>query len=145
MVRRDRVFPRGSGTPYERMIRSRFLGSLASPHPRECPPVHIHFNTLIAYWISSRNPKGSIGYGVTAVDLPDALWIIRRLGYEIEPATDIASIQVISALDELEEAHVRANMGPIVVRGLWYPFIGVGIPQWAYERRARTRIESSDR
>ncbi len=28
---------------------------------------------------------------------------------------------------DLEENHVRTNMGPIVIRGLWYPFVRVGV------------------
>jgi len=31
----------------------------------------------------------------------------------------------------LDQPHVVANMGPIVVRGMWYPFVAVGVPEWA--------------
>jgi hypothetical protein len=26
---------------------------------------------------------------------------------------------------------IAVNMGPIVVRGMWYPFVAVGVPKWA--------------
>ncbi len=34
----------------------------------------------------------------------------------------------------LDQPHVVVNMGPIAVRGMWYPFVAVGIPAWADER-----------
>ena len=38
---------------------------------------------------------------------------------------------------DLDQPHVAANMGPIAVRGMWYPFVAVGVPQWAEERRIK--------
>jgi len=38
---------------------------------------------------------------------------------------------------ELDQPHVVRNMGPIAVRGMWYPLVAVGVPRWAEERRAR--------
>lgn len=31
---------------------------------------------------------------------------------------------------DLDNAYVVAHMGPIVVRGMWYPFVGLGVPKW---------------
>jgi hypothetical protein len=65
---------------------------------------------------------------VTAYDIDDALGIIRSLGYAEHLPADLHSLKVTSGVQhaDLEENHVRANMGPIVVRGMWYPFVRIG-------------------
>ena len=37
-------------------------------------------------------------------------------------------------VSELENPYVVEHMGPIAVRGMWYPFVAVGVPVWAEER-----------
>jgi hypothetical protein len=82
---------------------------------------------LRAYWIAPPPGRGPIGFGVTAYSLRDALAIIRDSGYELPE--DVASLEIIEdvRVDAPEPWHVRANMGPIVVRGMWYPFRRVGL------------------
>jgi hypothetical protein len=48
----------------------------------------------------------------------------------------VAGWQVIEGITvaELDPRHVVPNMGPIAVRGMWYPFVAVGVPRWAEER-----------
>jgi hypothetical protein len=82
---------------------------------------------LTAFWIAGPDPKGPLGYGVTAFSLTDALEIVRRAGYQLP--TDTSTLRVREGIKpiDIEHHHVREHMGPIVVRGLWYPFIDVGV------------------
>lgn len=84
---------------------------------------------LTAFWIVPPGRNGPLGFGVTAYDLDDALGIIRLFGYADYLPSDHGSLKVIQGVKctDLEENHVRTNMGPIVVRGLWYPFVRVGL------------------
>jgi len=84
---------------------------------------------LTPFWIVPPGRDGPLGFGVTAFDLADALGIIRSFGYADNLPTDHASLKVIHSVKvaDLEENLVRVNMGPIVVRGLWYPFVRVGL------------------
>jgi hypothetical protein len=59
-----------------------------------------------------------MGYGCYLPDDPSALRVREDV--------------TVAALDQ---SHVVANMGPIAVRGLWYPLIAVGVPEWAEESR----------
>ena len=84
---------------------------------------------LTAFWILPPGRDGPLGFGVTAYDLADALGIIRSFGYADSLQTGHTSLKVIHGVKVagLEDTHVRVNMGPIVVRGLWYPFVRVGL------------------
>ncbi len=41
---------------------------------------------------------------------------------------DIASLEIAEGVcfDDLEPRYVREHIGPMVVRGIWYPFVRVG-------------------
>lgn len=77
------------------------------------------------YWIKPAGPGlphgAAFGLGVTAIDRDDALALLRE---KIGPC-EIGSVRVIRSLDDLEENHVRKNMGNFLKRGIWYP-IGSG-------------------
>lgn len=87
---------------------------------------------LIAFWIVPPSPYGPVGFGVTARSIDDAIRIIRALGYGIYRPDDLntLSVTVGVTIAELDEPQVVANMGPIVVRGMWYPFVFLGPPAW---------------
>jgi hypothetical protein len=91
---------------------------------------------LIAFWITLPSPHGPLGFGVTAWSLDDALQIIRALGYGPYLPGDPSALHVTEnvTVAALDHPHVVANMGPIVVRGMWYPFVVVGVPEWAEDR-----------
>ena len=93
---------------------------------------------LTPFWIKSSLAHAPVGFGVTAYSLDDALRIIVALGYGEFLPGDPNNIKVISGVTvaDLDEPHVVANMGPIPVRGMWYPFLSVGIPKWARDRLA---------
>jgi hypothetical protein len=84
-------------------------------------------SVLTAFWIDGPDPGGSLGYGVTAFSIDDALEIIQRAGYRLPEDKSTLHIRSNVKPADLDQHHVRANMGPIVVRGLWYPFFGVGV------------------
>jgi hypothetical protein len=91
---------------------------------------------LTAFWIKSPVPNGPLGFGVTAFSLEEALAIVRALGYSGYLGDNAAALQITAGITvgNLDERHVVTNMGPIAVRGMWYPFIAVGVPSWAEER-----------
>lgn len=87
---------------------------------------------LTAFWIIPPQPAVKpglirtggppIGLGVTAFDLDDALWMLGETDYAryltSEPGEFAVRRDVRFA--ELPEV-VQQRMGPIVVRGMWYP------------------------
>src|SRR6267378_6323709 len=85
---------------------------------------------LTAYWIVPSSPHAPLGFGVTAWSFADALRIIRALGYGGFLPDDLSMLRVTEGVRvaELDQPHVVANMGPIVVRGMWFPFVAVGVP-----------------
>lgn len=91
---------------------------------------------MTAYWIVPPSPHGLFGFGVTAKSLDDALRIIRALGYGRFLPCNLATLRVRSEITvaQLEHPHVVANMGPIAIRGMWYAFVVVGIPDWADDK-----------
>jgi hypothetical protein len=91
---------------------------------------------LTAYWIVSPLPHAPLGFGVTARSLDDAFDIIRALDYGRYLPDDPAEVRVTAGVTvaDLEQRHIVPNMGPIVNRGMWYPFVAVGVPRWLEER-----------
>jgi len=92
---------------------------------------------LTAYWIVSPLRHAPLGFGVTARSLADAIDIIRALDYGRYLPEDLDTLRVTEnvRIADLDHSHVVANMGPIVNRGMWYPFVVLGVPRWADERR----------
>lgn len=83
--------------------------------------------TLTPFWIDGPAPRGLLGCGVTAFSLTDALEIVRRAGYGLPDDTSTLRVRVDIKPADIEHSYVREHMGPIAVRGLWYPFIDVGV------------------
>ncbi len=85
---------------------------------------------MTAFWIESPLSHAPLGFGVTARSLSDALQIIRALGYGRYLPNDLDALKVTKGITvaQLDQPYVVAHMGPIVVRGLWYPFVTVGVP-----------------
>ena len=81
---------------------------------------------LKPYWIVPPSKHGPLGFGVTAFDLEDAFQIIIRSGYQLPQ--DVSDLKIIENVKPTDlDRHVVMNMGPIVVRGMWYPFTKVGL------------------
>lgn len=84
-------------------------------------------SALTAFWIEGPDPGGPLGYGVTGFSRTDAFEIVRRAGFQLP--VDASTLKVREGVrpEDIEHSYVREHMGPIVVRGLWYPFIDVGV------------------
>ena len=91
------------------------------------------WSPLTAFWIVPPSQHGPLGLGVTALSLDDALFIVRALGYGDYLPDDLSTLKIREGVTvaDLDQPHVVANMGPIVIRGMWYPFVLVGVPKWA--------------
>lgn len=79
---------------------------------------------LRSYWITF--PDGSqtpASVGVTAWSLEDAHHLLNAYGYY--PTEPIAVREDITVA-ELDQRRVVPNMGPIAVRGVWYPALNAG-------------------
>jgi hypothetical protein len=85
--------------------------------PRRCP-------LLISFWIKGTDPRGPIGFGVTAWSRDDAFELIRTAGYSIDP--DLPVVRENCMPHEVDYSHVAANAGPAVFRGIWYPCLNIG-------------------
>jgi hypothetical protein len=84
-------------------------------------------SSLIPFWIVPPNKRGPLGFGVTAFSLSDALQIIQDAGFELPADRSTLQIRESVSVADLDQRHVVTNMGPIVVRGLWFPFTKVGV------------------
>jgi hypothetical protein len=63
---------------------------------------------------------------VTAWSEADAWRILDERGYDQHRRATLVDVKPIASVDEIDHPHVRRHMGPIVVRGVWYPFTQVG-------------------
>ena len=90
---------------------------------------------LTRYWITFDHPPRDesegvvvgdwtrqVGFGVTAVDLDDAMGILRsdwfdRYGLDVPPTQAVVEDVDVSSLPEL----LRPHMAPPNWRGMWFP------------------------
>jgi hypothetical protein len=79
--------------------------------------------TLHYYWVEHDDPHGPIGYGVTAFDEDDALGLLGSIGYGLCVSDRYREIKTVNAIPSKV---ARERMGPLVVRGVWYPFSNLG-------------------
>jgi hypothetical protein len=81
---------------------------------------------LVPFWIAVPQwTHAPIGYGVTAHSLEDAIAIILGRGYCLPDDQEGLQIKRDVRYEKLPE-YVQQHMGPIVVRGMWYPFYRLG-------------------
>jgi hypothetical protein len=83
---------------------------------------------LVRYWlIFDGNEIGKhfefgLGFGVTAYDLDDAISLISiAFGLNRSTIPPILSVKENVKYEDLEDNHVKKNMGSMAVRGIWYP------------------------
>ena len=82
---------------------------------------------LTSFWIIPRGAPLGAGYGVTAFSEPDALRLIREAGYGLPADSSELEIRPGVGPDDVDPTHITPNAGPSVVRGVWYPFVKVGV------------------
>lgn len=80
---------------------------------------------LKRYWIrferfNIQTPL-NLGCGVTAFNAEDAKRIVEIKIKNSDIHVDIASIELISNIADLDKNHVIPNMGNIFERGIWFP------------------------
>lgn len=67
--------------------------------------------------------EGSLGrqYGITAYSIEDAKRLLKQKAFPKEELPRI--IRIIESIEfkDLDENHIVPNMGPMIVRGVWYP------------------------
>ncbi|UKN02708.1 hypothetical protein K6119_04165 [Paracrocinitomix mangrovi] len=74
------------------------------------------------YFIKTKdNPISKLGFGVSAWSEEDALQLLKQTVFNGEDIPKIIEIQTIKSLDELEQNHVRPNIGSPTHRGVWFP------------------------
>lgn len=76
---------------------------------------------LTSYWISTGHRWRPIGYGVTAWSVEDAMQLLREAKLDIPEDLERLQIRENVAFADLDQNHVVPNMGPMVLRGVWYP------------------------
>lgn len=77
---------------------------------------------LIPFWITTHRRSAGPGFGVTGYDLDDAIGIAEKFGCVVpRDSSIIAHVRY----ENLDPFHVAPKMGPMVVRGLWYPFMNI--------------------
>jgi hypothetical protein len=83
--------------------------------------------TLLIPYLFSR-PQGGVvrSYGVTAYSLGDALTLLREHGYDLDLGDPAVTVRQHVILTEDEQRHIRPNMGPVQLRGVWYPQHNLG-------------------
>jgi hypothetical protein len=82
---------------------------------------------LTAYWITFPDDLNfPIGVGVTAHSREDALRVLEAAGFEFHRRAKRIQVREDVSLADLDPRHVVPNMGPIVVRGVWCPFVRLG-------------------
>jgi len=60
------------------------------------------------------------GVGVTASDAGDALDLLK-LHFFAETEIPACRITLVESIDDIEQNHVRPNIGNFLRRGIWYP------------------------
>jgi len=103
-----------------RLVES-LLHQLVELNPHEpYPPKPLPVGRLTAYWITRAGAGHPIG--VTGFSLEDALRIAERAGYSIPDGfVVIDNVRI----EDLDPRHVVPRVGPIDVRGVWYPLSGI--------------------
>ena len=83
---------------------------------------------LASYWIVTGFKHGPFGFGVTAWSVEDAIQLIKSHGFEVSDNLDEMQIRENVTFAYLDQNHVVPNMGPMVMRGVWYPRLNLGFP-----------------
>ena len=61
------------------------------------------------------------GFGVTAYNIDDAKIILQKEIFKGQSLPEINTVIAAVEYEQLEESHVKPNMGNIAVRGVWFP------------------------
>ena len=87
-----------------------------------------------------------MGQGVTAFTEQDDFYLLDEYGYDYHHRAARINVREITSIEELDSNHVVTNMGPMVIRGIWFPCLNIGIDasgrfsRLSLERRARHSV-----
>lgn len=76
--------------------------------------------TFRRFWIEFEQSSVQ-GFGVTAIDIADALALIERLPAYLQPTGRTTKVIEDVDIRDLDAGHVVPNMGAPIWRGVWYP------------------------
>jgi len=78
--------------------------------------------SLTSYWIEFLDlPEPMLGFGVTAWSEDDALNLLESAGIDHHKRDHHYEIKAGITISDLDQLHVVPNMGPMVLRGVWFP------------------------
>ena len=83
---------------------------------------------LETYWISFPQDRNlPIGIGVTAYSEEDAFSLIQEQGFD-QWYADAVEVCVTTGvtISDLDQSKIVPNIGPMQLRGVWYPVANVG-------------------
>jgi hypothetical protein len=83
---------------------------------------------LTCFWITTGNRWGPLGFGVTAWSPEDAIRLVKAQGFDIPENLEQLEIRANVTIAELDQNNVVPNMGPMIMRGVWYPRCNLGHP-----------------
>lgn len=73
-----------------------------------------------------------MGLGVTAYSKEDAFFLLEERGFDTwyQGAREIKTLEGVT-IEELDQSNIVPNVGPLQLRGVWYPAanIGFGAPK----------------
>lgn len=79
---------------------------------------------LNTYWIKSPTTEG-FGFGVTACSKEDAFLLLGKAGCILPPDNLEICVTEGIKLSDLDRNHVLPNIGPLLFRGVWFPFLNL--------------------
>ena len=99
----------------------------------------IENSKLDTYWISFQKDSNlPFGIGVTALSEEDAFALIRDQGIDawFEGAKEVLVVKGVR-IHDLDQSNVVPNIGPMQLRGVWYPANNIcwGAPRYAEFKR----------
>jgi hypothetical protein len=83
---------------------------------------------LETYWITfPKNPNLPMAIGVTAYSVADVFQLIeeQNISSWFTDASEL-SIRCGIRFEDIDIGHVSPNMGPMQLRGVWYPAMNIG-------------------
>ena len=82
---------------------------------------------LISYWMSfPENERFPLGIGVTAYSLEDAFALVQQQGIEWPAQASRIDVRRGITVHDLDQSNVVPNIGPMQLRGVWYPVMNIG-------------------
>lgn len=81
---------------------------------------------LVPYLFTRVEGERRHWYGVSGYSLEDALALLRASGFALDVRDPAVSVREHVVLDDYERRHIGPNMGPMQLRGVWYPRHNLG-------------------